>query len=168
MSTPVDRGRVDVYRCEDLYSRMCERANPPAGPVLTDIAGSRVLLPAERKFARVADIEPYFDAVLAAADGLWRADLPPVRVRLRRGGGGAHWEPPGTVAIPDTAEYRREHVALHELAHHIDHHTRDAPARAHGASFRSVLCELHRVATGPVGGWALAVLFDTHLKSSSD
>lgn len=159
----VDRGRLDVYRCEDLYSRMCARANPPEGPVLTELAGSHVLLPAERKFADVADIGPYLAKVLAASADRWPVSIPPVRVRLRRGAAGAHWEAPDTIAIPDTAEMRCEHVALHELAHHIDFHIRAEPAPTHGRPFREVLCQLHTVAAGPVGGWALSVLFDLHL-----
>jgi putative metallohydrolase (TIGR04338 family) len=61
----------------------------------------------------------------------------------------------------------REHVVLHELAHHLDHHTRTEPAPAHGPGFRSMLCRLHTAATGPAGGWALTVLFDQHLTRST-
>lgn len=162
-ATTTDRGRADVYRCEDLYSRMCERANPPSGPVLTELARSTVLLPAERRFGAVADIQGFVDLVLANLGDGWPQPIPPVAVRTRRGPGQAHWEAPGTIAIPDTAQMRREHVVLHELAHHIDHHTRTVPAPAHGRRFREVLCQVHTTATGPVGGWALAVLFDLHL-----
>jgi putative metallohydrolase (TIGR04338 family) len=162
-ASSVDRGRIDVYRCEDLYSRMCHRANPPTGPVLTELAGSAVLLPAERRFGVVSDIDRYLRALRPAVVDLWTDDVPDVSVRVRRGPGRAHWESPGTIAIPDTAEMRREHVVLHELAHHLDHHNRDRPAPAHGPDFRTVLCRLHTAATGPVGGWALTVLFDQHL-----
>jgi putative metallohydrolase (TIGR04338 family) len=157
-----DRGRIEVYRCEDLYSRMCERANPAGGaPVLTEVAGSSVLLPAERRFARVADLDRYINAVRAAADvDVWPDKVPDVAVRQRRGVDRAHWEAPGTIAIPNSTQMLREHIVLHEIAHHLDHHTRVDAAPAHGPAFRWKLVQLHRVATGPVGGWALSVLFD--------
>lgn len=157
-----DRGRIEVYRCEDLYSRMCERANPAHGaPVLTEVAGSMVVLPAERRFARVSDVDLFVAAVRAAAPGdLWPDHIPAVAVRQRRGVDRAHWESPGTIAIPDSSTMLREHVVLHEIAHHLDHHTRTEPAPVHGPAFRWTLVRLHSVATGPVGGWALSVLFD--------
>ena len=138
-ASAVDHGRVEVYRCEDLYARMCDRANPPGGPVLTELAGSRVLLPAERRFGAVADIERYLRALRPAVGDLWTDAIPEVTVRVRRGPGRAHWQAPGTIAIPDTDLMRREHIVLHELAHHLEHHTRTAPAAAHCARFRSVL-----------------------------
>lgn len=159
-----DRGRIAVYRCEDLYSRMCQRAHPPGGPVLTEIAGSKVLLPAERKFADIASIADYIRVLRRSCpEAVWPRSMPELEVRVRAGHAGAHWEAPGTIAIPDTPEMMREHVVLHEVAHHLDHHNGNGPAPAHGPSFRKVLCDLHGAATGKVGGWALAVLFDQHL-----
>ncbi len=163
-----DRGRADVYRCEDLYSRMCERANPVAGPVLTQLAGSSVLLPAERKFGSIADVQRYVRLLQRSAPPqLWPDGVPELHVRVRAGHTKAHWEPLHTIAIPETFEMLREHVVLHEVAHHLDHHTRITTAPAHGAPFRRVLCELHTVATGDVGGWALTVVFDQHLNRTS-
>jgi putative metallohydrolase (TIGR04338 family) len=163
-SSSFDRGRIDVYRCEDLYSRMCERANPPAGPVLTELVGSQVLLPAERKFGSIADTTAYVKALHWSTHAqLWPRSVPELLVRARAGDTRAHWEHPRTIAIPETSELLREHVVLHEVAHHLDHHTRSVPAPAHGPIFRSILIQLHTVATGDVGGWALAVLFDLHL-----
>lgn len=162
-TSTIDRGRADVYRCEDLYARMCERANPPSGPVLTELAGSRVLLPAERRFGAVADIDRYLAALRPTLTQFWPGTAPEVTVRTRRGPGLAHWEAPNTIAIPDTCLMRREHVVLHELAHHLDHHSRTHAAPAHGPAFRAMLCRLHTAAAGPVGGWALSVLFDQHL-----
>ncbi len=159
-----DRGRIDVYRCEDLYSRMCQRANPPAGPVLTELAGSQVLLPAERKFGSIADVDSYVKALrLSASHQVWPRNVPDLLVRARAGDTRAHWEHPRTIAIPETSEMLREHVVLHEVAHHLDHHTRTHAAPPHGPAFRAHLIALHRVATGETGGWALAVLFDLHL-----
>lgn len=152
-----------MYRCEDLYSRMCARANPVEGPVLTEMAGSLVLLPAERRFATVEDI-PRFIRSLRSGDGsLWPDSVPDVEVRRRRGATRAHWEAPATIAIPDEPEFRREHVVLHELAHHLDHHTRSQGAPPHGAPFRAWLLKLHGVAAGPVGAWALGVVFAEQL-----
>ncbi len=157
-----DLDRVAVYRCEDLYSRMCDRANPPSGPVVTQLAGSEVMLPAQRKFSSVEEARPYIAAVLSAVRPRWPGGFPGVQLRRSRGES-AHWEAPATIAIPESRSMLREHVVLHELAHHIDHHVCPVGGPAHGAHFRQVLCHLHRAATGVVGGWALQVIFDTHL-----
>ncbi len=162
---PRDTERTSVYRAEDLYARMCERAHPPMGPpVLTDLAGSQVLLPAERRFGDLDSLQRFVDVVLPAACELWQVHLPPVQVRWRKGAAKAHWEPPSTIALAEDQAWLREFIVLHELAHHIDHHTRGKqPAPAHGTSFRTALCRLHTLATGPVGGWALGVVFDLEL-----
>ncbi len=157
-----DLDRAAVYRCEDLYSRMCDRANPPSGPVVTQLAGSEVMLPAQRKFSSVEEARPYIAAVLSAVRPRWPGGFPGVQLRRSRGES-AHWEAPATIAIPESRSMLREHVVLHELAHHIDHHVCPVGGPAHGAHFRQVLCHLHRAATGVVGGWALQVIFDTHL-----
>ena len=155
---PRDTERTSVYRAEDLYARMCERAHPPMGPpVLTDLAGSQVLLPAERRFGDLDSVQRFVDVVLPAACELWQVHLPPVQVRRRKGNGQGALGAPSTIALAEDQAWLREFIVLHELAHHIDHHTRGKqPAPAHGTSFRTALCRLHTLATGPVGAgpWA--------------
>lgn len=161
-----DNERTAVYRAEDLYTRMCERAHPAdGGPVLTEIAGSQVLLPAERRFGDLDSVQRFVDAVLPGACDQWGRSLPEVRVRRRKGAAKAHWEAPGTIALAEDQSWLREFIVLHELAHHVDHHTREQPAAAHGRPFRNALCSLHTIATGAVGGWALGVVFDLELGS---
>lgn len=160
-----DAQRSAVYRCEDQYAQMCARANPATGPVLTELAGSQVLLPAERRFGRIEDVVSYLEALRASTRHLFPG-MPAVTVRARKGTHRAHWEPPGTIAIPVSGVMLREHVVLHEYAHHVTFHLgRQGPA--HGPQFRAVLCQLHTAATGDTGGWALAVLFDSSLRTAA-
>ena len=155
-----DVGRVGVYSCEHLYARMCERANPTTGPVLTELAGSGVYLPPVRKFSTVEQAQTYASSVIVSTRNLW-PNMAGVKVRERKGDRAAHWEAPNTIAVPTTM--LDEHVLLHELAHHVSFHNGTGGQKAHGKEFRTTLCTLHTTAIGPVGGWALSVVFDMFL-----
>lgn len=150
-----------MYACEDLYSRMCARANPAGSPpLLTDIAGTQVVLPFERRFGRIDDVEAYIDSAMHALRAMW-PDASAPEVRRRKGEAMAHWEPPGVIAIPESVDLLREHVVIHELAHHVAWEL-GVGTPSHGSGFRSVLCQIHSLTSGPSGGWALGVLFDQH------
>jgi putative metallohydrolase (TIGR04338 family) len=120
---------------------MFDRADS-SGSRTIELYGSRLTLPAERRFASVSSVQDYADRVLALnwVRAQWVRAAVPVVVRERRGTGAAHYEPAGaTLAIPvrrtPGAEpwALRELVVLHELAHHLD----PAPAAAaqHGPAF---------------------------------
>jgi putative metallohydrolase (TIGR04338 family) len=85
-----------VYRGEAQLCSLLDRANTLGGGRVAEIAGSRVTLPVERKFASLETIQAYVDRVLEH-EGLPRA----VTVRKRKGHAGAHYESLGAViAIP--------------------------------------------------------------------
>lgn len=81
--------------------------------------GTAWALEPEVKFARVEDVQPYVDKVLAHI----RCERP-IRVRVRRGASFAHYETLGAVMAVPSPEIGgdwalREIVVLHEIAHHL-------------------------------------------------
>jgi putative metallohydrolase (TIGR04338 family) len=156
--TDRDTDRSAVYATEDLWCRTVERATSADGSLATTIAGSQVVLSAERRFASVESVSEFVCAVTAMPGfaSLWPG-VPPVFVRERRGISKAHWQG-DTIAIPDTATYLREEVVLHELAHHVVAHTHPG-VPSHGAEFRAALCRLLSLTLGDEAGWSLSVLF---------
>ncbi|MEI8081174.1 MAG: TIGR04338 family metallohydrolase [Actinomycetes bacterium] len=153
-----DTDRSAVYATEDLWCRSVERATSADGTITTTIAGSRVVLSAERRFASVQSVATFIDTVtgMPGFANRW-PDIPPVEVRQRKGISKAHWQG-GTIAIPDTPTYLREEVVLHELAHHVVAHTHPT-VPAHGGEFRAALCQLLSLTLGEEAGWSLSVLF---------
>ena len=91
-----------------------------------DVAGSRLTLPVERRFASADSVQDYVDRVLALSwvRTQWPRAAVPVRVRERAGDAQAHYErDPAVIAVPgyraNAAWALRELVVLHELAHHL-------------------------------------------------
>lgn len=122
MST-ADLQRAKVYEAEALVRRIFDRS---ADFPIVEVAGSRITLPPERKFATLESVQAYVDQVLAlnwVGERWSRASLP-VAVRSRAGQGGAHYERiPPVIAVPlhrgGTAWALRELVVLHEISHHL-------------------------------------------------
>lgn len=134
-----------VYDAERLWSAILDRGGT------VDFHGSRLWLPAQRRFADLASMQRYADEVLARAEITARHPAAgPVRVRERRGQTRAHYEPAtATIAIPlRNRDYGRESTLLHELAHHlsVSDGLSAAPTgtRWHGPAFREAM--LHAVA----------------------
>ncbi len=144
-----DRQRAKVYAAEDAWALLLDAARRGAPRAV--VAGSRVLLPSERLFGTLDAAQAYAEQVLP--------DLPPVRIRRRRGPHQAHWEAPGTIALPvpdhGTPWALRESVLLHELAHHSAFH-RDGAAD-HGPTYVSRMLELVEQQLGPEAALALRV-----------
>ena len=120
------------------------------------MAGSQVLLPEEVLFGTLTAAQAYADVQLGGLD------VPPVRVRPRRGHQRAHWSVEGgqpTIALPVPAHGAawalREAVLLHELAHHVAFHL-DAAAD-HGPAFVRRMLQLVAAALGPEAELALRV-----------
>jgi putative metallohydrolase (TIGR04338 family) len=145
-----------VYAAEDQWSAVLDRGG------VVDFFGSRLDIPVQRRFADVAALQSYVDAVLAlrpVVDAYPSAG--PVRVRERAGQGRAHYEPGSAViAVPlRTLWAGREAVLLHELAHHLSC-SAGVPAdragrRWHGAEYREAMLLL---ATGVFGEPAALLL----------
>lgn len=120
-----DRQRAAVYAAEEQVGRLLSRA--AEYPVM-EVAGSHLVLPAERRFGDIASVRRYVDQVCALnwVRDAWPAARP-VRVRARRGATKAHYEPgqgdgiAALIALPVTGDgwAMREMVVLHELAHHL-------------------------------------------------
>ena len=129
---------------------------------VVEVAGSRIALPAERRFGDLAAVQRYADAVLALdwVRERWPAAHRAVRVRERRGPSRAHYERTGAViALPvagrGTRWALREVVVVHELSHHLG--PGDDPL--HGPSFAGRMLELLDGLVGPEAALLLRVCF---------
>lgn len=153
-----DSQRAKVYRAEDAWAGRLDAAR--RGAPLATVAGSEVLLPAERRFGDLDAVRAYLAGVLTLPDvvATFGAVRPPT-LRLRRGGRAAHWEAPGTIAVPVPRHGEpwalRETVVLHELAHHVGHAS--GLADRHAAPYPAVLLALVAAVFGPEAAFALRV-----------
>ncbi len=158
-----DGQRARVYRAEDAWAARLDAAR--LGAPLARVAGSAVLLPAERRFGELAAVAAYAARVLELPGVRARVGaVPPPQVRSRRGGRAAHWEPPGTIAVHVARHGEpwalRESVVLHELAHHVAAHRvtpRTGRDVRHGAPFPAVLIVLVEQVLGAEAAFALRV-----------
>ena len=146
-----------MYAAEDAWALRLDAARRGARSAV--VAGSPVLLPAELRFGTLADAQAYADHHCSG--------LPPVVLRERRGQQAAHYEAPGTIALPLTRYGEpwalRETVLLHELAHHLQHHTRGGLGTApHGPSYTACMLDLVARALGEEAAFALRVEYGEH------
>lgn len=162
-ATTRDAQRARVYRAEDAWADRLDAARQ--GAAMATVGGSSVLLPAERRLGSLAAAAAYVRRVLALpAVSTTVGVLPPPTLRLRRGGMRAHWEQPGTIALPVPRHGEpwalRETVLLHELAHHVGETT----GRSHGhrAPFPAVVLLLAESTLGPEAAFALRVGYGEH------
>ena len=155
---PRDSQRSRVYRAEDAWADRLDAAR--LGAACATVAGSSLLLPAERRLGSLDAAAAYAAQVLrlpalVAVVGT----VEPPDLRPRRGVRAAHWEPPGTIALPVPVHGEpwglRESVLLHELAHHVGETT--GRARAHAAPFPALVLLLVEAVLGPEAAFALRV-----------
>ena len=157
-----DGQRARVYRAEEAWAGRLDAAR--AGARLATVAGSAVLLPAERRFGTLQSASDYAARVVAlpAVVARWGVTTAPV-LRLRAGAHKAHWEPPGVIALPVPVHGEpwalRETVLLHELAHHVVHHVGQSVEGAHGPGFPAVLLALVTTVLGEEAALALRVAY---------
>ena len=158
-----DAQRSRVYRAEDAWAAQLDAAR--LGAQLATVGGSAVLLPSERRLGSLTAAEQYTARVVALPAVV--ATFGPVRppqLRLRRGRRSAHWEPPGTIALPVPAHGEpwalRETVLLHELAHHLSETT--GRARGHRPPFPAAVLLLVTAVLGEEAGFALRVAYGEH------
>ncbi len=153
-----DAQRSRVYRAEDAWADRLDAAR--RGAASATVAGSRVLLPAERRFGSVDAAASWAARVLRLPEVVAVVgDVPPPVLRIRRGSRAAHWEPPGTIALPVPAHGEpwalRETVLLHELAHHVGETT--GRTTRHAAPFPAVVLLLAQAALGAEAAFVLRV-----------
>jgi putative metallohydrolase (TIGR04338 family) len=159
-ATGTDAQRSKVYSAEQLVHRIFDRA---VDYPTVDLVGSRITLPAERKFASLQSVQAYVDAVLSLGWVLerWPRAVAPVAVRERAGAGSAHYERSGSViAVPGTSHgdrwALRELVVLHEIAHHLES---DDTSPHHGPGYVGRLLDLVDGVIGPEAALLLRVTF---------
>ena len=155
--------RSRVYRAEDAWAARLDAAR--RGAVLATVGGSRLVLPGERRFGSLAAARDYAGDVLrlpAVVAGC--GPVPAPELRTRRGAAAAHWEPPGTIALPVPVHGEpwglRESVLLHELAHHVGETT--GRSRGHRAPFPALVLLLVETALGSEAAFALRVDYGQH------
>lgn len=158
-----DAQRARVYRAEDAWADRLDAARRGAPRAV--VAGSSVLLPAERRLGSLAAAQDYAGRVLALPEVVAAfGTVAPPALRPRRGQRAAHWEPPGTVALPVPAHGEpwalRETVLLHELAHHLGETT--GRARGHRPPFPAVVLLLVEAVLGAEAAFALRVEYGEH------
>jgi len=155
-----DTQRARVYRAEDAWGDRLDAAR--RGAALATVGGSSVLLPAERRLGSLDAAAAYVRRVLALPSVVSTlAAVPPPGLRLRRGGSRAHWEPPGTIALPVPQRGEpwalRETVVLHELAHHVGEIT--GRCAGHRPPFPAVVLVLGEAVLGSEAAFALRVSY---------
>jgi len=137
-----------VYDAENQVVRALDRA--AAGARTVDFFGSTLALPPERRFADIASVQRWVTEVLAltTVQQVWPG-VPGCSVRSRAGASSAHYEPPGTIAVPTAQTWAlRELVLCHELAHHVTWHTAAHPVAGHGREFVDSYVTLAEVVIG--------------------
>lgn len=159
-----DSQRARVYAAEDVWRAQLDAAR--AGAREATVGGSRVVLPLELIFGGLDAVRAWLERLEAdpgyagAADIATSAAPVPLAVRARRGGTKAHYEPPGTIALPapehGAAWALRETVVLHEVAHHVA-----GPPLTHGQHFTATLLRLARLTLGPEAAFVLGVHYAT-------
>lgn len=120
----------------------------------TDFYGSTLVIPVERRFGTLENVETYIAQVCE-----WLDLGEPPAVRPRRGYAQAHYEMYNrTIAVPEhkgsqNSWAMREIVVLHELAHHV------AWGTAHGPVWAGTLIHLVNKCIGPEVGLLLSAAF---------
>ncbi len=137
-----------MYAAENQVARTLDRA--AAGARTVDFFGSTLTLPPERRFADIASVQRWVSEVLALVTVRHRwPGVPACSVRARAGAARAHYEPPGTIAVPTTQRWAlRELVLCHELAHHLTWHTSAQTVAAHGPEFVDSYVALAEIVIG--------------------
>lgn len=140
-----------VYSAEHAITAVLDRVAAIVDPVTITVAGSSLVIPFERKFGRIEDIQCYVDRVCD------KIGCSPPRVRARASIKKAHYQL-GEIAIPTNETQAagksgwamREIVVLHELAHHL------TPGQNHGPHFVGAFLDLIKQFMGQET-WLLAL-----------
>lgn len=165
MTAVRDTQRAKVYDAEQLVRAIFDRA-AEFGNHTVEVHGSRLTLPAERKFASVESVQDYCERVLALGwvGRAWERAGVPIRVRARAGAVAAHYETEsGVLAVPvraggpggGTRWALRELVVLHELAHHLE--SGPGAVAPHGPEFCARYAALVEGVIGPEAALLLRI-----------
>lgn len=141
-----DNDRAKVYGAETELEVILNRPR-----TFVTLAGSTFLVPDERRFGNLEGVQRFVDQVLEHIGNNDR-----ITVRSRRGQAAAHYEHgKQVIAIPEATGWAlREHVVLHEIAHHL------APTgEKHGPVFRKELTNLLEKVLAPEAAMMLRFLY---------
>ncbi len=165
MTSPAGRDaqRSRVYRAEDDWAARLDAAR--LGAPLATVGGSSLLLPGERRLGSLAAAADYCRRVLSLVEVVEVVgSVASPGLRTRRGARAAHWEPPGTIAVPVPTHGEpwalRESVLLHELAHHVG--AAAGLATGHRPPFPALVLLLVRAVLGDEAAFALTVAYGEH------
>jgi putative metallohydrolase (TIGR04338 family) len=156
--TSRDQHRSAVYAAEEQWARQLARGGT------VDFFGSPLHVPTERRFADIASVQAYVDAVLSLIGVVTQwPGVGRVRVRERAGNRRAHYSG-GIIALPIRGAVgerwaARESVVLHELTHHLVAHAHPE-AVPHGPQFCGEEIRLVEIVLGPEAALLLRAAFD--------
>lgn len=146
----MDRETPIVYGIEHSLDAIL-KGTEDSTVVTVNAFGSRLSIPASRRFGDIESIQRYLDMVLGLDEIAPLNKRGAIKVRKRKGKTRAHYEP-GTIAIPDAKWAMTESTVLHEVAHHLSWD-------GHGPRFRGVLCHLVEVVMSPEAAFYLRASF---------
>lgn len=153
-----DKVSQTLYKAEHAICMVLDQVAASEEPVPVTVAGSSLVIPLERKFGRVEDVQAYVDLCCRV---LRHREVP--RVRKAHGNSkhawGGGWR--NEIQLPAAEDHAagkgkhtnwalREVVVLHELAHCLTH------TSGHGAEFAGTFLKLIREFMG-TETWLLAL-----------
>lgn len=135
------KAQAQAYSAEFAIRSVLDNVAASEEPIVITVAGSSLVIPLERKFGRIEDIQAYVDLCCHMIKAT------PPRVRSRKSIKHAHYQS-GEIAIPTNETQAagksgwamREIVVLHELAHHLTPNCRDDGG--HGSAFVATFLDL--------------------------
>lgn len=148
------KAQSQAYSAEDAIYAVLDQVAASEEPLIVTVAGSSLVIPLERKFGTIENIQAYVDMV---CQSVGQGSTAP-RVRSRKSIKRAHYQH-GEIAIPTNEKQAagksgwamREMVVLHELAHHFNR-----SVGGHGPEFVGTYLGLIRAFMG-YETWLLAV-----------
>jgi len=154
------KAQSQAYSAEHVVWSVLDKVAAVEEPFTMTVAGSSMVIPLERRFGTIENIQAYVDLV---CQSVGEGSSAP-RVRARKSIKAAHYSL-GEIAIPTNENQAagksgwamREIVVLHELAHHFDRRNGHHPASGgHGPTFVGTFLGLIRGIMG-YETWLLAL-----------
>lgn len=131
-----------LYRVEERLATILDIAGQNNSYTYQAL-GSTFILPEERKFTNLEQIQTYVDDFMLTdeARGMGDGSFVKITVKESKRDNQASYGNNG-IRIPDNSEYRRELYVLHELAHHFG-------GSGHGERYLQSYCDLVSIQLNP-------------------
>lgn len=149
-----------VYDVEDYLHQLLDMTSTSEEPVRYQFLGSTFILPQERRFASLENVQSYVDGVLAlgAVKATWEKASDPVRIAVSKYDFRGMYSK-GVIYMPRSLDYgMRETFVLHELAHHL------SGSNGHSDKFRECYCDLVGTVVSEELAWMMNILFENGLE----